>query len=368
VKFKIIKEKLAKIVFPVCLFFGWRAIILIYQIFFQHYIVTNYFSNTLYQRLFASWTTYWDAGHYTTIASFGYRYPQQAFFPLWPFIIKLLSMMGITTFLSSYILTFIFGLATFILFYLLAKSIMGKSGARLALLAFAVFPSTMFLITGYTESLFLALALLAFYLLEKGKYFSASLVSALATAVRLAGIAVSLATVFSVRKTYQKVIFPVVGAVGLVSYMLYLKIYFGNPLLFLQAQSAWCELSYRCALTFPLVPIISYGLGIWEGIYTPGLYYDFIDWVAAVIFIILLIRVYKDLKLPYFVYSFITVLLPLLSGSTVGMVRYVLVAFPVFFILPSFVRSKIIFIFLCILMFLLQLRFIAFFTSRLWVA
>ena len=100
----------------------------------------------------------------------------------------------------------------------------------------------------------------------------------------------------------------------------------------------------------------------------PNLSFVFYDWAASVTFLFLLIPVYKKLNLTYFLYSLIVIMLPLFSGSTVGMIRYVFVAFPVFFIMSLIIRWKILFLILCFFLFLLQLRFIAFFSGKIWVA
>ncbi|MBI2596787.1 hypothetical protein HYW41_01400 [Candidatus Daviesbacteria bacterium] len=83
----------------------------------------------------------------------------------------------------------------------------------------------------------------------------------------------------------------------------------------------------------------------------------FLDWFFAVLFIILLVPVFKKLKLNYFIYCAAVVFLPL-TTSTIGMIRYVLVAFPVFFVIPQIIKPKILFFIICFLLLLLELRFV----------
>lgn len=362
------KKYIRPISFPLILFFIWRLIIILFQIFLQpHYKITPD-SQTLYQRLYLSWVTYWDAGHYISIAQNGYNYPQQAFFPLWPLIIKSLIILGVPVYIATYALTFIFGLSTFILFYMLVKKLLGKDKANLALLIFASFPSTMFLLAGYTETVFMTLALSSFIFFENKKYLLAALFGGLTSMTRLVGIGVGISRLTLSQPLNKKFLYFLISLSGLSIYMLYLQISYGDALLFSKATTEWCMVSNKCQFTFPLTPLSSYANLLLMGWTKPSLSFVFIDWFFSVIFIGLSVFVFTRLKLTYFIYTSIIVLLPLLLGSTVGMVRYVLVAFPVFFIMPIILRSKFLFFIVCLLLFLLELRFVALFSSRIWVA
>lgn len=354
--------------YPLTIYLIWRLIILLYQIFLQPFYKITLDSSTIYQRIFLSWTTYWDAGHYIGIATKGYQYPQQAFFPLWPLILRVFWGMGIPIEIVVYVITFILGLLTFTIFYMLGKKLIGEEKAKLALLLFAVFPTSMFLISGYTESLFMTLVLISFLLLERKKYIFSAIVGGFSVMTRLVGLGIVLSFMFTHAQLRRKMLFLIVGISGLMFYMLYLYLTFGNPLLFLEATKEWCKVSSKCGLTFPLMPLLNYGHLLLIGWVKPSLDFMFLDWFFAVIFFLLSFFVLTRLNLSYFVYCLVVILLPLLSGSTVGMVRYILVAFPVFLILPSVIRSKILLFLICILLLLLQLRFVTLFSGREWVA
>lgn len=358
----------SKIKFPLLIYTGWYLIILLFQFFLQPFYISSTESLTLYQRLYWSWASYWDSAHYASIATYGYIFPQQAFFPLWPLIIKLTSFVVGSAFIASFVLSFIFGLTTFVLFYLLAEKLIGKSHARLALFLFAAFPSTIFLHSGYTEGLFLTLVLLFFILLEKKLYFLSALVGGLTTLTRLTGLGISASYIFLNQTINKRLLYISLSLMGLLFYVIYLQTKFGNGLLFLDAQKAWCESAGHCQLTFPLSPVIDYGNLVLTGWVKISLSPIFIDWVSSVIFLSLLFAVWKKLNRIYFIYTLTVIILPLLSGSMVGMVRYVLVAFPVFFVIPKILKSKIFFFILCFLLFLLELRFVSLFTNRMWVA
>lgn len=366
--YKLLGKYLSHAAFPISLYLSWRIGTLIYQIFLQPHIKITDASITLYQRIFLSWASYFDAGHYAGIAMNGYQYPQQAFFPLWPLFIKSVSQLGIPVFITAHLLTTFFGLTTFILFYSLASKLIGKSKARYALLLFCSFPSTMFLLPGYTEGLFLTLTLLSFLLFEKKLYFFGSLAGGFASMTRLAGIAIAASYLIINQPLSKKLMYLALCFLGLVSYMIYLQIAFGDALYFVKAQEAWCQINNRCSFTFPLYPLLSYGKLLLMGWAKPSLSFVFYDWVSSIVFLSLLVVVYRKLSLNYFLYSLVVILLPLFSGSTVGMIRYVLVAFPVFFVLPLLINRKLWFYILILFFFLLQSRFIAFFSGKIWVA
>lgn len=353
--------------FPASVYLCWYLIILLYQIFIQPLYKITAESVTLYQRLYFSWVNYWDSGHYFSIATNGYHYPQQAFFPLWPLLIKTVSIIGISPYSASFVLSFIFGLLTFICFYLLASKLIEKKSAKLALILFASFPSAMFLHAAYTEGLFLTLTLLSFFFWERKQYLYSSLTAGLATATRLAGMAIIPVFILVNRKIPNKFYYIIISLLGLAFYFIFLWLVFGNGFLFIDAQKNWCVSQGRCDFVFPLSALINYVNLLLIGWVKPSLSSTFIDWLFSVIFIILLIPVYKKLGVQYFIYSLIIIFMPLFS-STVGMVRYVLVVFPVFFVVPTIIRNKFIFFLICFILFLLQLRFITLFTNRIWVA
>ncbi len=363
----MVKKYLPQIAYPLTVFILWRVLILLFQIFLQPYYKVTDDSLTVWQRVFVSWTTYWDTGHYLSIAQHGYHYPQQAFFPLWPLFIKMFSFF-IPIGLSVYILTFLLSLTVFILFYLLAKRLVGEEKAKFSLIIFCAFPSTMFLLAGYTEALFLTLVLSSFLFLEKKMYLQSAILGGLAGMTRLVGVILIIPHLLVKKPTLQKIFYAVVVSLGIIFYIFYLKLNYSDPLYFLHAQTSWCSSQGRCSINFPLKPLIDYGYLILIGWVKPSLSPAFIDWFSAVMFLLGSIAVLKILGQKYFIYSVLVILPSLFSGITVGMVRYVLIAFPVFFVAPLLIKSKLIFLLISLIFLLLQLRFVTLFTSRIWVA
>lgn len=163
-----------------------------FQVFIQPFYKITQDSLALWDRLFTSWTLYWDGGHYLSIATSGYHFPQQAFFPLWPLLIKFATMMGLSAQWASYLLTLLLGFFNFVLFYLLAVKLIGKIKAKWALIIFACYPSAIFLHAGYSENLFLCLTLFSYLLLENKRYWLSAMVAGLSVSSRMVGVATAV--------------------------------------------------------------------------------------------------------------------------------------------------------------------------------
>lgn len=360
---------LRKITFPISVFVIWRVLILIFQIFIQPIYLLTWYSQDITRRIFTSWSYFWDSEHYLNIATKGYHFPDQAFFPLWPLLIKIFSIKSFNPFIVGYVLTIFLGFTNFVLFYLLAKKLVGNINAKWALILFAFFPGTIFLHASYSENIFLVTTLTSFLLLENKKYILSGLSGGFATASRMAGLALIAAILFIKTNFRRKFYMVVLSSLGLICYMLFLYINNNDPFYFVKGQLAWCTNAGRCGFTFPLSPLIDYIRLILSGKESLSIFsFRFNDWISSIIFLSLLPVVWKKLPFQYFIYSLVILLMPLSSGSTTSMLRIVMTVFPVFFILPDILKNKYIKIILSIVFILLQLRLVAIFTGYLWVA
>jgi hypothetical protein len=356
------------ILYPIILYISWRFGIALFQAFFEPYLKILPASDTLYERLFYSWTRYWDSGHYINIALNGYNYPSQNFFPLWPGLVRLISLTGIPIPMSGYILSLFIGQLNFILFYRLALYNLNQFEAKKALLIFCLYPGTMFLIPIYSENLFLAMTLLSFIYIEQGKILPAGIVGGLASATRLTGITLTIAFAFLNKPLTKKTLVILLSLSGFLCYSAYLYSTTGDAFYFVVAQKYFCSSFKNCSLTFPPLTLIS-DLLKESTIRSPSILNEtLINCSITLFFSILLAKVYTQLKLPYFVFTLATILIPLSTGSTVSMTRYLLIAFPIFFVIPKVFKSKFSLVVICTIFLLLQIKFITFFTNDLWVA
>lgn len=133
-----------------------------------------------------------DTQHYLRIARQGYADESDSVFPpLYPWLVRGVSALGgggATARLAAALL--IANLATLGLFILLHKFVtaeFGPESATRTLVYLALFPTSFFLFSAYTESLFLLLALGSFWAGKNGRFPLAGLLGFLAAATRLTG-------------------------------------------------------------------------------------------------------------------------------------------------------------------------------------
>jgi hypothetical protein len=128
-----------------------------------------------WSELLSSWQR-WDALWLQRIAEDGYRAGDgsTAFYPLYPILTRGASLVlgGQTAAAGLLVASAAFLVAVWLL-YRVARLEAGARVARLAVLLMALFPTGFFLVAPYTESLFLALTLAAFWLARTGHPWAA---------------------------------------------------------------------------------------------------------------------------------------------------------------------------------------------------
>lgn len=139
-----------------------------------------------------TWTR-WDGVHFTDIANYGYFAPQVhpeavAFFPLFPLLIDALGKIGIEARVAAMLITFVASSVAGTYLYRLAEKDVGDGAGRRALLYLFLFPTAVFLVAPYSEALFLAGAIAAFYYARQGRWYLVAFPAAIAMGARLAGI------------------------------------------------------------------------------------------------------------------------------------------------------------------------------------
>jgi hypothetical protein len=314
------------------------------------------------------WFQY-DAGWYLRIATEGYSYtPGQqssiAFFPVYP-----LGVRGLGELLGDYqvageLLAVLAGAASVLLFGRWAWTRLPRPSAVTAIAVLMLYPYSFYLYGAmYADSVFLLTAIGSFMLLERRWYLAAGLVGALATAGRPVGVAVAVGLVVRTlellaedraragasteaqpalggsvaRPTWRDLVRAihdvrwhhggvVLSISGLVAWCVYLAVEFGNPLAFVEVESApgwnqgvgprtWFKLAYLELLPhgrlrmFALLSLAA---------------------TACLCAVLMLRRVWRRFGWGYAAYAFVVLLIPILGTKDfMGAGRYVLVAFPV---------------------------------------
>ena len=198
--------------------------------------------------------SHWDGEHYVTLALGGYLNPPDnvspAFFPLYPLLMRSfaelfggpISLQALSLWGPLISLLFL----PFALYYLyhIALHGWGEWVARSAVLALAFFPTTFFLNSAYTESVFLALSAGAFWAGRGGKdLLLACALAGLASATRNVGVFLLVPVAFewinNLDRYRWRGAYLLLVPSGLVAYMGYLWGRFGDPFLFYTAQEDW---------------------------------------------------------------------------------------------------------------------------------
>ncbi len=138
-----------------------------------------------------------DTQRYVRIAREGYVAPDDSHYPpLYPALIRIgAAPLGGGSTARMFAALAVATLASFGLFFLfhgLAVKELGNADARHAVLYFALFPTGFFLFAGYSESLFIFLALASFVSARGGRFGRAGILGAMASLTRLTGWCLAL--------------------------------------------------------------------------------------------------------------------------------------------------------------------------------
>jgi len=211
---------------------------------------------------------HWDAAWYLRIAGNGsqmgyshytenaaHNFGTFAFFPLYPLAVRVAAVAVpgalaavpargqprarlLVAALVVANVAFVLALAAL---YALARARAGREAARRAVWLLCLFPTTVFFAAPYSESLFLLWVVLFFLALERGRWVPAGLCGALAAATRSFGVALVLPYLVCYwQQGRRRALWPVaLIPLGLLGYMAYLQLAWGDPLLFRAAEKAW---------------------------------------------------------------------------------------------------------------------------------
>ncbi|MEV1020435.1 mannosyltransferase family protein [Streptomyces sp. NPDC050264] len=182
----------------------------------------------------------WDWTHYRTIAEHGYFHTDnsEAFFPGFPLVLRAVHLVVPDWTVAGLLISFVSGA---IAVRALARIAGGPVGTR-AVLLLLLSPCAVFLAAGYTESLFLALALPAWLAARRGNWALAGTLAAGATAVRVSGLflAAALLVEFLVARggsrEWRRLPWLALPAVPVLAYTAYLHARTGDWMAWKHAQ------------------------------------------------------------------------------------------------------------------------------------
>ena len=354
-------------------FIAWRSFLFLIAS-YSPLFISNFGDRFPYKAIIANfnlpypvWTfANFDGVHYIRIAQDCYEQEfTQAFFPLYPILIKLFSYITFGNFLlSSLVISNVSFLAGLILFYRMINDIYDHKIAMWSVTFLLAFPTSFYFGSAYSESLFFLLVISYFYLIYKKRIILASLLGAFASAARIIGVFL----VFSIKPRFKipNILPFLVIPTGILSYMLYLTLVFKNPFYFISAQQVFGqERSVQGIVLLPQVVwryikiiVTAQGVPLLNSIF---------ELSSTILVLTLLFFAYKKVKGEWLIFSLAAVLIPTLSGTLASMPRYILVAFPMYIILAQ-IKSTVIKTIILSIFFILLVVLTALFTRGYWIA
>jgi hypothetical protein len=190
----------------------------------------------------------WDAAHYVYLATHGYSATGDArnliaFFPLYPALIGAVAAIGLPARLAALLISNVAGVIAAIILYELARTDDREKAAFRAAAFFTLFPTAYFLMVGYTEALFCALAFGAVLCARRQRWVGSGMLAGLAAAARLTGLALLPALVIEmmlagrvVRPIWKAIVAPALILLGFATYLMTNLLVLGNPLAFVAVQ------------------------------------------------------------------------------------------------------------------------------------
>lgn len=330
---------------------------------------------------FFSWANF-DGEHYLSIAIFGYKNLEQAFFPVYPALISFFAKPSSADLLTALVNSSLAGLlisnisfvlALIFLFELLRKDFSEKI-SYLTIILILIFPASFYFGSVYNESLFLLLAVLSFYFAGKSNWLFAGIFGMVASATRVFGILLLpalLVEAWRQRTGFSGVFWLFLIPAGLGAYMWYLNSTAGDPIAFYSYQKLVGEQHQAGIITLPQVYFRYIKMLATVEIQNPIFQTVLLEFCAGLLFFILPVYGYlKKIRFSYLVFAMLGFLIPTIQGSFSSTPRYVIILFPSFLAAALWFNSssglfKIMFM---LLSFLLLAAETALFLRGYWVA
>ncbi|MBI2196453.1 hypothetical protein HYU45_02455 [Candidatus Daviesbacteria bacterium] len=371
------------------IFLTWRFLLILILLFAINFVPlgsTDRFlgggpvNYSISPELFA-WANF-DGEHYLSIAIFGYKNLEQAFFPVYPALIaffarpdsyNLLTSLVNSTILGLLISNVSFVLALIFLWELIKIDFSNKI-AYWVIILLLIFPTSFYFGSVYNESVFLLLSVLSFYNARKGKWFAAGLLGAVASATRVFGIFLLPALLIEAwqqKAPYSRLMWIFLIPFGLGAYMWYLNTTVGDALAFYHFQGLVGEQHQPGITLLPQVYFRYIKMFATTSMQNPIFQTLILEFTIGLLFFFLPIYGYfKKIRLSYVLYAMVGFLVPAIQGSFSSSPRYVIILFPAFLAAALLVNSlpKIVKTLIILLSFSVFLIEAALFLRGYWVA
>jgi len=291
-----------------------------------------------------------DGVHYVKIAEWGYYPYSQAFFPVYPLLIRFVHQVHPVSYeyigIGISLISFLIGLM--VLYALLMKK--SAELAKFTILFLLTFPTGFFFRAVYTEGLFFLCVVLVMHFVSKRQFFWTGVVIAVASAMKIIGICLVLyALIEYVQSKPRNVrIIDIFGfllmPVGLFGYMYFLHVTHNDPLLFMHVQDAFGANRSGSTLISPPQVVWRYVKILFTAYMQPTVMsylVTVLEFVMTGFSYIVLWLGRKRVSIAAVLYSVVVLTIPTLTGTFSSMPRYILAAVPLFIILASIPSKKL---------------------------
>lgn len=329
-----------------------------------------------------------DGIFYIRIALKGYSETEQAFFPLYPLLIRFVNPLVLNPILSGILISHLAFVGGFIFLKKLLEETVSKKTVVWVLLFLLAYPTSYYFGVMYTESLFFFLFVLSLYFSRKKQFFFSFVAAYLLGVTRVVGVFASiplLAPLLTkrpkkgeilpwVRVNRKTILVGLAPIAGLATYCFFLFVTTGDPLFFFHAQE---EFGANRSTSLILPPQVIYRyLRIFL---TADKNFQYAVALLELSFYLFTLAVLTyDLKKQLMqkkrgferiglnLFSLFNIILPSLTGTLTSIPRYSLLSFSIFFVLGE-IRNTVFKVVLLTLFIVLHIIMFAFFVQGYFV-
>ena len=342
-----------------------------------------------------------DGIFYLRIAQYGYSQFEQAFFPLYPILIKVMAqIIGANYLATSLLITNVSFLVGLFVFRKYLAAVLPKNKQKnivFVIFFLLLFPTSFFFGASYTEGLFFLLVVSTLYFLHKKNYWLVALFVFLASLTRFIGVFLFIPVLVSyfpdlksrspILKNRDGLLFGLAQGgratgkylaivspfLGLTTYIYYLWLSTGNPLAFFTSQTAFG--AGRSTQLILLPQVLFRYLKILVTARLDIVY--FVAFLELCTFLLIFTALLHQLKillrskdkglLGLNLFSFVNLVVPTFTGTLGSIPRYGLLSLS-FFIYLGILRNTNTKLGLCLIFFLLHVALLTLFIQGYFVS
>ena len=323
----------------------------------------------------------WDSSWYLNIVTNGYivmdniqtAYSTVAFFPLFPLLVKLFSML-IPGAIHSPTILLVIGLginnalfitALYFIYRLMDEFFHNPLWNKAIIILIIAYPGSFYFSCFYTESLFLFLAVMSIWAAKKENWFLAALFCAFLGITRPQGILTAIPIGILLLQSMQwklknfprKALWLFIIPIPLFLHLAYMRTITGDFLAPITAQAAWGKETGNFKINFIDVFLTSQP--------------DVFKLDAFLTFLFIGLSIYALFRLPsiaYGIFALLILLVPVISGTSVSMTRYIAVIFPAFIALVRCLKKEIWIYSVAAIFFAIQVFYFIGWANYYWIA